>query len=335
MLKLATELFEQGYTEDEMYAMYMDNSIPERVYAIWTGLMYNPPYAQIPEGSQQPTSRDDDASSMGLIIMTVKLSPPSSYKLSTYNPNTGEIKEFSTFEVDTMGLNGEYTYMPVFKLPPSRFWFSADYTKMGVTITSLVGAGNHAGLLDSNGDLTDITDRLGLAPKSDFADPVIHYMRGLTKEYLWFDDHTALSAQDPTYYVPLSGLSGGQVLEGCPLTTMGDILGTDDITPVLPLDDSRYVANLARQNSIILEDDGTQHPIVDTTRLIWNAVPSPDGTQIAFMSQVKNNLNSAGIYIVPTDGGEPQQIELDGFKIAGKDETYGVADGYSILIDWR
>lgn len=52
----------------------------------------------------------------------------------------------------------------------------------------------------------------------------------------------------------------------------------------------------------------------------WNGVLSPNGTQIAFMSEPKSGIDiQTDIYIVPAGGGNPAKVEGHPYALQGKD----------------
>ena len=74
-----------------------------------------------------------------------------------------------------------------------------------------------------------------------------------------------------------------------------------------------------------------------TSRMSWNGVLSPDGSQVAFMSRPKNGTE-IDIYTMPLGGGDPVKVSTDGFSLSYWKECengYDYDGQVTMLVGWR
>lgn len=265
------------------------------------------------------------------------------------NPDTGQQCEAAYFNVSIPDVSwyakGDYYYqMPG---PPKnsnqyadyytsnyRELFSSDYSKMAMTKV-LVSTGEvRAGWIDTDGNFFDVTETVGVTPKSDFDDSRYFYAVGFTPDDLFvYYEYTSGNEYIP-YYVAVDELSGTQ--QGDPFeeaylirfntTIMNNVRLSDWIDETHFLADSGSVCYI-----VDTETKESNKYIPGDSRTNWNGVASPDASQIAFLSQIGT---TADIYITSIDGGEPVKVDCESpMGTSGYFSGSGAVLLY--LLDWK
>lgn len=71
-----------------------------------------------------------------------------------------------------------------------------------------------------------------------------------------------------------------------------------------------YLTKTLPTNSIDGHEKKSLLPEIEN-RKNWNAVTSPDGSQVAFLSSIKTATEPPELFVVPSSGGEPQKVKTD------------------------
>ena len=320
------------------------------------------------DDSLDETSIDESNDLSGLIIMTEDYSSTINssnhdilyISISSLDIESGEQHTNATFSIGNGKSDDFIDYAPNnahgqghFNLERGiyhtyREWFNDDYTKMAITRYDNNKGETHAGWLDENGNFFDVTEKLGLQSEGDFSDPANYEAVGFTEEYYAYRDN---NIQGGFYYVPVGDISTSAVIKGSPFPNGDDsdrynsIYKKYDITDWI--DSHTFFYNTgdvySAGSSVILdlETEETKTYIPGSSRNNWNGVLSPDGTEVAFMSEPLSGNEGAGLFITPLSGdGEPARvttdIELLGMNIYYNGRDYDSCfDILNFLIDWK
>lgn len=304
-----------------------------------------------PDISEPVESKPEEVKGL-IFVPEVPTALPSyiTHDVYCFDPETGNETIISSFTYPTDPTFDEYfSFLSGDRV--CRESFSSDYSKMAVNKYIKSTNERHAGWIDTNGNFFDVTEALGLQAKSDFDDRANHRFVGFSAELFGFID----CGDDNEYYVPVNDVSPstvkeGKVLEvGHPVNEHGCLLmdghwGKYPINTVTSwIDKTRCIVNYfsgtyTRSDATSLIVDTATQTITEyipgDSRMNWNGITSPDGTQIAFMSRLRGDGHTVDIYIVSVDGGDPVKVTGYSFALAditGKNLYQG--DGY-VLIDW-
>lgn len=248
------------------------------------------------------------------------------YAVYCIDSDTGAETEIATFYVPDSG----YTQMHVKDRPdwwfsppePQRKYFSDDYSKMACKIFSRKGCeynngdaygvmtDNHVGWIDTKSNFFDVTAALTLGDSS--LHDLIRDQNGFSGEFFGCTERTDTVIVETKYYVPVNDVSSDNLQEG-DVQKIGHPNGIrGEVTSWI--DDTHAIVNSSK--SVVINNMSYSYPcskIADTETSseyipegfgdTWNGVASPDGSQIAFMS-------TSGVYIIPTNGGEPIKVEI-------------------------
>lgn len=240
------------------------------------------------------------------------------YAIFRIDPETGNSEELNCFS--HRNSNSGYLEMPpVIYYQNCSTMLSQDATKLAMTYTDNSTKLHHAGWIDSKGTFFDVTEHLGMKAENEFVAQPHYYALGFTRdgEYFVFAEiagnHSSLlryeSDFDKFYYVSLDDLS--TVYEGNPLNEEAR-KGRDDIFYALTdwVSNDKYLVDLSDNcfvRSVDNPGSGDTALIPGETRKNWNAVVGPDG-RIAFASSIKNTGEDSAIYVVNSDGSNPQRV---------------------------
>ncbi len=221
-------------------------------------------------------------------------------------------------------------------------WFADDYSKVAVSRTDSQSGQTCAGWLDADGNFFNVSEALGRVGHGDFDDPVEDYAVGfMDDEFFVFYQVTN---RREYHYVPIDNLAPSVVQDGLPYPgcesgefpkeKISDYIGGSQF---LINAGEKFAGNDGISRILDMATGEKSSYVPGTSRLSWHAVLSPDGEQVAFMSQPKNGTG-VDIYTMPLDGGDPVKVPTDGFKLSGQYncENGPNIDGQcTILVDWR
>ena len=316
------------------------------------------PETEKPDGeTEEPSNEitendeaDEKEEISGLIIATLLTDVRSgTCDITCLDPINGTVKTISSFHYQTDS-EAAYFFATSDKLFNGSYRFDESYTKMAAI--KIMNSNNeaHAGWLLNDGSFFDVTEAVGMASRSDFADPVKHTSIGFTDDgyFVFCDTSKPLAAQ--YYSVPLSDVSSGAIVEGymmpCNTSSMNysDCLSSYDF-PSDWIDATHCIVTSLEPNpttSLILDMEANTKVeyIPGSSRINWNGCLSPDGAKIAFTSAPTNGSELPDIFIIPVEGGEPTRVVAHDFALTRIDDDFGLRNiPYNtrscILIDWR
>lgn len=237
-----------------------------------------------------------------------------------------------------------------------RHWFSSDFKKLAVSETFTNNNECHVGWLDHNGRFFDVTEALDETAQSDFEDPRNFFVLGFTQDDIFeYGESFAYNDFDTYYVMPdnLSVCQEGDVFQEkylAPATDdydkrkeiswfSNDYLFSDWIDEIRCVASTRkgtYYSNIENEHGtsciVNTETQEVFEYIPGTTRKNWSGVVSPDGTEIAFLSEPATGTESPSIYTTSVDGGDPVRINCDiDFP---RSDDYGRKDRF-YLLDWK
>lgn len=237
--------------------------------------------------------------------------------------------------------------------------FNSDMTLITATVRCESGA-EHIGWVDENGQFTDVSEKITV--ESDFGALTIHRHPCFFENYIYFRDCTNTRIQIKR--VPMDNLTvdavevivDGTHGNGMNIYPLPDGTVNDTPSPYEYYDSAmQYPASTdiydwISADTCVGNGLGITDPYViykyqlsgerdayhwyseKTTfipsvkdRINWNAVVSPDGTQVAFLSKLTSGTNqSTSLFLISIDGGEPIKVDTD----------YAFSDKCG-MIDWR
>lgn len=293
------------------------------------------------EVTDTPTPEPAAEKPEGLILMTTTDSNLRDPKIYTVDIETGESELIAEFNFAPKTLQDTIYYFPATGFSCGhREWFTSDYSKIAVSMTDSQSGQNCAGWIDTDGNFFNVSEVLGQLDRGDFDDPVQYYAVGFTDNGFFVYRQiagTGAGAQNSYHYVPLDNLSPSAIQDGLPFPGCED--GFPKVTISDYISESRYLINTSDGVSQIL-DMATSERIAyvpGTSRFSWHGVFSPDGSQVAFMSQPKNGTD-IDIYVMPIEGGDPVKVPTDSFKLSNQqacESGHGYDSQVTMLVDWR
>ena len=269
-----------------------------------------------------------------------------------FNRDTHEETLIADFWIPYKDASRDMYYSSAIGATVNRWSFSKDYTRLSDQKIFAANNERHAGWQNVDGSFADVTENLGQQSKSDFEDPVYYRGLGFAGEnfgFAYLSNGSLLKEKE--LYLPTGNLSPDAVQEGdvhkvgLPYNEKGALLISKygngkyfprDVTSWV--DATHAIVNLQEEGnySSFIVDTAAQTEIAYIPghfRDNWNGVLSPDGTQIAFMSEPKSGTDiQTDIHIVPAGGGNPAKVEGHPHALQGKD--YLTKDGTCTLIDW-
>ncbi len=323
--------------------------VPETTPSPTTALVVTPQ----PIATTAPTEEPEEEIS-GLIVMTASrnaLAKTGKCIVSSFDPESGEMKEINTFKLQD---GSDYSYTWLESAYRGLCQFDDTYSKMS-TLKFFGGTADmHAGWLLPDGTFFDVTKALGWERKSDFAEVVRNTPHGFTSNglFVFSVDNPKNIAESTWYSVPINDVKESNVQE------YKDIIYRDQ--PVMDYTEFRQLishygsfsswlndscclltTNRSYPSSIIfnIKDKTSVEYIPGDSRNNWNGQSSPDGTQIAFVSEPRNGAEQPDIFIVPAAGGEPVRVASHDFVMSKNNSAFASGSlSYSncaLLIDWR
>lgn len=295
--------------------------------------------AQIPDPTPIITEPDKPE---GLILMTVTNTNFSDPKIYCVNIETGDSRliaewDFRPRQGDTL----VYSLGAGFRCG-RRECFADDYSKVAVSQMDSQSGQTCAGWLDADGNFFNVSEALGQLNRNDFDDVVQYYAVGFADDEFFV--YYQVSNRIEYHYVPLDNLDSSAIQDGLPFPgcESGEF-PEEKITDYLG--DSQFLVNAGGKfagndgvSTILNMATGEKtNYIPGTSRMSWHAVVSPDGGQVAFMSQPKNGTG-VDIYTMPLAGGGPVKVPIEGFELSGQHrcENGPNIDGQcTMLVEWR
>lgn len=298
----------------------------------------------------------------GLIIMTASSQPLSDGSISgtcdinSFNPENGEIKLICQFQFKG---SPNITYFWMDTMSGGYYQFDSTYSRMTTKKYLTTTGEEHAGWLTADGEFFDVTEAIGWDRQSDFDAPVHSASMGFTDNDLFI--FSVKDSNDNTktvyYSVPVSDVTVDNVQE-CHVSACSEYVVenySEYYTKLLweygkptswidgthcILTPKRGLPNNPVASVILDTESGTlTEYIPGGSRDNWNGHISPDGTQIAFTSALKNGSEKPDIFIVSVDGGDPIRVAEHNFILAGADPDFGSGivtySDCTILLDWR
>lgn len=196
------------------------------------------------------------------------------FDIYAVDPQNGKATLVRSFMADRPRQEYEYDLMR----PAGNFNFTEDYTKLAHTQEISSNGSFHAGWLDCAGEFTDVNVLVGDGPVGDFDEARNYRAIGFTN----------------TGRFVYQNIDTGEYFSIDP-ATCSDLqsyaMDFDDFTPI-----KQSFQDLGFENK---------------SRLVWSRFPSPDGSQLAFMSMQNVQGGTADLYIMPALGGEPTKLETN------------------------
>lgn len=294
------------------------------------------------ETTDTPAPKPEAEMPEGLILMTTTDTNLRDPKISCVNIETGEVTVIAEFNFMPKTLQDTIMYSPAAGFSCGhREWFTSDYSKVAVSRLDTQSGQTSVGWIDTNGNFFDVSEALGQLDRGDFDDPVTYRAVGFTDDGFFVYKQvtgSGLSGQSSYHYVPIDNIDPSAIQDGVPF------LGYDEdklakITVSDYIGDSRYLINTSDGMSQIFDvatGEKTAY-VPGTARFSWHAVLSPDGSQVAFMSQPKSGLEKY-IYIMPLEGGDPAKVPTDSFSLSsqhGCETGHDYGSSITMLVDWR
>lgn len=159
-----------------------------------TGPEYEEPEYEEPD-FEEPEPEPEPVKPEGLVIVKGPINAmQETYKVYCFNPDTKEETLLADFHIPAPSAGIQYNLSACgFAVSGDvSAAYSEDYTKISCFKWFKNNGEKHAGWLDENGNFTDVTEALGLQPKSDFEDPVYYrgtgFHGGNFGYYHWDDD---------------------------------------------------------------------------------------------------------------------------------------------------
>lgn len=280
--------------------------------------------------------------------------------LDKIDPETGSVTHIRTFSNEDTYSCSAYLRDIGGNTANAMRSFNSDMTLMTATVTLESGA-QHIGWVDENGQFTDVSEKITV--ESDFGALTTHTCPCFFENYIYFRDCTNTSIQ--VKRVPMDNLTVDAVevmVDGCFLVgniyPLPDGTASDTASTYEYFDSSmQYPARTDDFYDWVSEDIcvgnglGSNDPYIiykyqlsgesdifhwyseKTTfipsvknRINWNAVVSPDGEQVAFLSKLTSGTDqSTSLFLISIDGGEPIKVDTD----------YTFSADKCGMIDWR
>lgn len=298
----------------------------------------------------------------GLIILTCI--PPNSdtyilgtttYAVQCLNVDTGEITDIAEYNI-----NVNYTDEVQYPKEDQKYFyinqrdrFSKNFDKFAITAKFLSDSSRHAGWIDKSGQFFDVIEALGLAPESDFSDPVDYFACGFAEDgsYVFARRGSGLSSEYAYYSIDPNSLDSAMINESNPYLGYdekydkgldswnrgGQHSGVTDW-----IDDTHCIVDVGDDHSstMIMDIETIEkvNYLPTTSRICWDGIISPDGEKIAFLSRGSDTgTEIPSIFIVPIAGGDPVKLESSVQFTYGNPYMYSVGNGIGLvtLIDWQ
>ena len=306
------------------------------------------------EGPTEAPPEEENLS--GLMILTCM---PKGYKyvngsityiLQCFNMDTGKVTDVAQFDVNP-DATVEYPILDQHNFyVNSQDLFSKDYDKLAITARFTSDHSKHTGWIDESGQFFDVTEALGLAPDSDFADPVYCCACGFAEDgsFVFEMSESGEFYKDRQYFsVDPDNLDPAAIREGNPYLGRTEYYD-ENHKGTFPwwtnyhvtdwVDDTHCIADVGDHYSttMLIDIDAEESTMYmpSTSRKCWDGVVSPEGDRIAFLSQPEHGNELPSLFVVPTSGGDPVKVDA---PIAFTYKEYAVDrdNGFTTIIDWR
>lgn len=304
----------------------------------------------IGDSSAGPATPDPEPATTpsGLILMTTTDSNLRDPKIYSVDIETGESELIA--EWDFRPRQGDAIYY----FPGAGFscghseWFASDYSKIAVSMTDSQSGQSCAGWIDVNGGFFNVSEALGQLNRGDFDDPVAYLAVGFTDDGFFVYKQVSgsgVNGKSSYHYVPMDDVNPAEIRDEIPFPGYdedGLNLSKGVFSKVTVSDyigGSRYLINTSDGVSQIFDTatgEKTNY-VPGTSRFSWHGVLSPDGSQVAFMSQPKSGIEK-DIYIMPLEGGDPVKVPTDNFQLSsqhGCETGHDYGSQITMLVDWR
>ncbi len=302
-----------------------------------------------PENSE--TTQPTEEKTAGLVIGNYTLTKTQSYvEIYLVDPDSAEIQQLFSVNLAKRTDGTAFYLHGSSRYASQQGLVSKDLSKIAITKWDMNKNEWHAGWIDREGRFWDITKALGLVPESDFEDLPWHYACGFTEndEFVFMDNNSR-----KVYRVPVDSLKPESMIEGQETPECMELLGWQNVgwehdnrKPTDIVDGTHFLADYYHSGGTF-----TESVIVDATteeatsyvpgdaRNSWSGILSPDGTQVAFLSALRNVHDTpTDLYITTLDGSEPRKVEVDlpdSLKDVGLVKTKLTGMGtYVFIVDW-
>lgn len=267
------------------------------------------------------------------------------YSIKSIDSSTGmstSIAEFSAERPYSTAIDKYYYLLPTIgtcnPYGNDRRYFSSDFSKMAVTKVFVDKNETHVGWLDQSGNFFDVTEALG-EQSSDFGDPVTYGAVGFTEDGLFVYDDNAL-AYFPTWssmnfrFTDIDTFSpsqeGNPLYDSCQIDTGYHLYTISDCID----DNTRIIYYQEKSDKIVcakynIASGEVINFIPGESRSNWSGVCSPDGSQVAFLSMPSTGNGNPEIFIIPSEGGEPEKLNCN--IVFSNDENTGL----SSILEWK
>lgn len=293
------------------------------------------------DSSEQEVS---DTEQSGIIALIVSGSTNKDFTVISIDPATGETQIIAEF------LSQNWSYDQT-KFSLDLHWtqenlpelISPDCTKLAITLTTLSTYERHAGWIDSDGTFFDVTEALGLQSKSDFEEPAEYLATGFSRtgDFI-FSDCVGTGLFTTTYYrASQDEITAGTFVEIGDASAFRTAAYTDGYFVTSQIDENRYIVDYEvsgipkhhRQSVIynVATGEVTDYIPSSSTRCSRSGILSPDGGQVAFLSESNRGNHSTGhtnLYVTALKGGEPTLIM--------ENAPNAIADvSFFVLLGWQ
>ncbi len=309
----------------------------------------NNDYQESSEGSDKPITSEISEIS-GIIVAVWDGYKKDRVEIFSVDSETGETKLISSFP-------NTYGNWSVSRYCTDRELFSSDYKKLVASKYINNNSSCCAGWIDENGNFYNVTEALGLSPKSDFSEGSFYHAVGFIGEYFVYLDDNGRDAngQCQCYAVPMDNISAENIIklsvdmdEFVPSVVRESFQANrsgvhywHNFNPSDILDDGRIIIGESIYNSKTGESTSF---IPGGSRTNWDGLANPSNDKICFLS-MQGLDDETGLYIVDISGGEPIKINCN-LPASVKYNTYsGIA--YEIatvpnpdkivcsIVDWK
>lgn len=292
-------------------------------------------------------------------------SKPFTVYLDVINPDTGDVSNFRTFssmETHSCSLGRNFGS----NTSVTRKCFNSDFTKMVATLTMEDGA-VHVGWIDESGNFTDISEKV--SHSSEFGGLISHECPFFYHDYFYFMDSTEERGQvkrvpidslseasveviqdDMVSYQHAfriypdgsTGTDGWEfsdesMMYGSPGNIWDDYIFNDWISTTECVGTEHFINDMIYKYVVEGNSKNATHWYEEKIALVpevkgrdnWNAVVSPEGERIAFLSKLNSGTDhSTSLFIVSINGGEPTKVNTS--------YDLGNSSGNIVaLFDWR
>lgn len=287
-------------------------------------------------------------------------STPFTLYLDVINPDTGDVSNFKTFSSMETYSCSFTTYELRDNTSISRKYFNSDFTKLVASLHMEDGA-SHVGWIDEDGNFTDVSEKV--SHTSDFGGLINHQEPYFYQEYFYFRDLTEEGQQIKR--VPIDTLSEASV-EVLNDDCVGDLYiypdgsaGTDywmfsdesmmyaapvyifndwiSTTACVGTEEALHGGNDMIYKYVVAPEHSLMDWYVERIAFVpnvkgrenWNAVVSPEGDRVAFLSKLTYGTDTS-LFIASLNGGEPIKVNTS-YDLSDPNDYINLV----ALFDWR